>query len=91
MIAKDLLAFCPLIFQKNDSNLSSDIHEYRQILREKQQNPAEKRRQTPAQTLLEIAFEIMCDAKFDGESESEVGISKKCIQICPEGGQPLGG
>jgi hypothetical protein len=29
---------------------------------------------TPAKTLLETVFEIMYDAKFEGESESEVGI-----------------
>ena len=51
---------------------------------------AEKRRQMPAKTMLETVFEITYDAKFEGESESEVGISKKCIPICPEGGQPLG-
>ena len=39
---------------------------------------AEKRRQTPAKTLLETAFEIMYVAKFDGESESELEFSKKC-------------
>ena len=36
-------------------------------------------------------IEVIYDAKFDGESEFEVGISKKCVQIHAEGGQPLGG
>jgi hypothetical protein len=44
----------------------------------------------PAKTLLEIAFEIMYDAKFDGESESEVRISKNAFQYALRVANPWG-